>query len=172
MKRKATVLNSRCDPAKFRKLDWDRKCVLRKRGQAETGKTSWAIHQFKNTLKRDDLDELKDLPLNCDGIIFDVLEHVRVVSVHTEAFWMDTRGVSTCHETTPHHDHDHNDTQRQPTKQQHQPTKQQHQPTKQPTNTHTQQKHSNTHSNITATTQRKRREKRSREMNRDRDEER
>ena len=47
-RRKATVLNPRRDPAKFRKIDWERSCALILRGPAETGKTSWAIHQFNN----------------------------------------------------------------------------------------------------------------------------
>ena len=72
-KTKATELNPRCDPAKFRKVDWDRNCALVLRGPAETSKTSWAIHQFAHPFKIEDLDELKDLPVDCYGIIFDEL---------------------------------------------------------------------------------------------------
>ena len=53
------------------KLEWDRSCALILRGPAETGKTSWAIHQFNKPLKIEDLDELKDLPVDCDGVLFD-----------------------------------------------------------------------------------------------------
>jgi len=41
------------------------------RGPAETGKTSWAIHQFERPMKLEDLDELKNIPWDCDGLIFD-----------------------------------------------------------------------------------------------------
>ena len=70
-KRKATLLSDRCDPAKFRKVDWDKSCALILRGPPETGKTSWAIHQFKCPMKIEDLDELKSIPQDCDGLVFD-----------------------------------------------------------------------------------------------------
>ena len=45
------LVNSRNDPAKFKNIGWDRSIALILRGPAETGKTSWAIHQFKNLFK-------------------------------------------------------------------------------------------------------------------------
>tara|TARA_B110000046_G_scaffold34501_1_gene37355 strand:+ start:144 stop:1106 length:963 start_codon:yes stop_codon:yes gene_type:complete len=70
-KRKAETIDDDADPSKFKVIDWDRKKALVLRGPSATCKTNWAIHQFKVPMKIKDLDELKDMPDGCDGIIFD-----------------------------------------------------------------------------------------------------
>lgn len=70
-KRKADTIDDDADPANFKAIPWDRKKALILRGPAGTCKTNWAIYQFKAPIKIEDLDELKDMPDDCDGIIFD-----------------------------------------------------------------------------------------------------
>lgn len=70
-KRKADTIDDDVDIGTFKTINWDRKKALILRGPSGTCKTNWAIAQFKNAMKVEDLDELKHLPDGCDGIIFD-----------------------------------------------------------------------------------------------------
>jgi len=70
-KRGFTELAEGVDPDKFKHIAWDRTKALILRGDSNAGKTQWAICQFKNAFKIEDLDELKELPEGTDGIIFD-----------------------------------------------------------------------------------------------------
>jgi len=70
-KRTYTTLAEGVDPEQFKLLQWDRKKALILRGDSNAGKTQWAIHQFKRPFKFEDLDELKDMPPDTDGLIFD-----------------------------------------------------------------------------------------------------
>ena len=70
-KRKYDTIDDDADPDNFKSIPWDRKKALILRGPAGTCKTNWAIFQFERPIKIEDLDELKDMPYDCDGIIFD-----------------------------------------------------------------------------------------------------
>lgn len=70
-KRPFSKIDDDADPDNFTTIFWNRKKALILRGPAGTCKTNWAIHQFERPIKIEDLDELKELPEDCDGIIFD-----------------------------------------------------------------------------------------------------
>lgn len=70
-KRKFAEIEDDCDPERFKKVKWNRKKALVLKGNAASGKTNWAIHQFKKPVKVEDLDGLKNLPDDCDGLVFD-----------------------------------------------------------------------------------------------------
>ena len=70
-KRKFDQLPTGRDRSQYTRIDWDRTKALIVRGPAGCGKTSWAIAQFERPWKVEDLDELKDMPHDTDGIIFD-----------------------------------------------------------------------------------------------------
>lgn len=69
--RKPDTIDNQADPDKFKEIVWDREKALVLRGPSGTCKTNWAIYQFKTPMKIEELDELKNIPKNCDGIIFD-----------------------------------------------------------------------------------------------------
>lgn len=70
-KRKRAEPGEECDRNKFVKLDWDRKKALVLQGPPGIGKTNWSLAQFENPQLICDLDDLKHLPGDCDGLVFD-----------------------------------------------------------------------------------------------------
>jgi len=70
-KRKRAECGDECDREKFVKLDWDRKKALVLQGPPGIGKTNWSLAQFENPQMICDLDDLKHLPEDCDGLVFD-----------------------------------------------------------------------------------------------------
>jgi len=71
-KRKAETEVEECvDVKRFKEFEWDRKKALVLKGIANCGKTNWAISQFKNPLLICELDTLKEINKNTDGLIFD-----------------------------------------------------------------------------------------------------
>lgn len=59
------------DPKRFKPIPWDRKTALLLKGPPSHGKTPWAIHQFQRPQLISHLDDLKGLPDDCDGLVFD-----------------------------------------------------------------------------------------------------
>lgn len=70
-KRKFAEIEDDCDPERFKKVEWNRKKALVLKGNAASGKTNWAIHQFNQPVMINDIDDLKSLPDDCDGLVFD-----------------------------------------------------------------------------------------------------
>jgi hypothetical protein len=70
-KRQFARIDTGVDPANFKSIEWDRGKALILKGPSETGKTNWAIHQFEHPIKVEDIDNLKNLPSDCDGLVFD-----------------------------------------------------------------------------------------------------
>lgn len=53
-------------------IPWDRKKKsLILRGKPEMGKTQWALAQFKKPYKISQLDQIRHIPDDCDGVVFD-----------------------------------------------------------------------------------------------------
>ena len=61
MKRKFTEMEEGCDPARCKKIDWDRTKSLVIRGNAESGKTNWALAQFERPCMIEDIESLQSL---------------------------------------------------------------------------------------------------------------
>ena len=72
-KRPREELDEDCDRERFKEWDWDRKKALVLRGSGDSGKTNWALAQFKYPILIGDMDDLKNLPEECDGLVFDEL---------------------------------------------------------------------------------------------------
>lgn len=70
-KRKFTELDDEADANRCKKVDWDRKKALVIRGNGSTGKTNWALAQFERPCMIEDIDQLKGIPHDCDGLVFD-----------------------------------------------------------------------------------------------------
>lgn len=70
-KRKFTEIDNECDKSRFKKIEWDRSKALIVRGNTGTGKTNWALSQFEQPMLVCDLDDLRNLPQECDGLVFD-----------------------------------------------------------------------------------------------------
>lgn len=70
-KRKRAEIEDECDRDKFVEIDWDRKRALVLQGPPGIGKTNWSLAQFENPSLICDLDDLKNLPTDCDGLVFD-----------------------------------------------------------------------------------------------------
>lgn len=70
-KRKFTEIDDECDVARFKTMEWDRSKSLVLKGDAATGKTNWALHQFERPCLICDVEDLKHLPHDCDGLVFD-----------------------------------------------------------------------------------------------------
>lgn len=70
-KRKATEMEEGVDLDKFVKIDWDRSKALLLQGPPGIGKTNWALAQFERPQLICDIDDLKELPPDCDGLVFD-----------------------------------------------------------------------------------------------------
>ena len=54
-----------------KKVKWDRTKALVIKGSAGSGKTNWALAQFERPCMIEDIDELKGVPADCDGLVFD-----------------------------------------------------------------------------------------------------
>lgn len=70
-KRKATELEEGVDPKRFKQIEWDRTKALVVRGEAGLGKTNWALSQFSTPHLVSDIEDLRNLPDGCDGVVFD-----------------------------------------------------------------------------------------------------
>jgi len=70
-KRKAAEMEDGLDAADFKTIEWDRKKALVFRGTAGIGKTNWAVSQFKSPIIVTDIEDLRNLPVECDGLVFD-----------------------------------------------------------------------------------------------------
>lgn len=70
-KRKYSEVEKCVDLDKFVKIDWNRSKSLVLRGPPAIGKTNWALSQFSKPFLVCDLDDLKNIPEGCDGLVFD-----------------------------------------------------------------------------------------------------
>lgn len=70
-KRSFTEMEDGVSPDNCKEVDWDRSKALVLKGSAGSGKTNWALAQFKNPCMIEDIDELKGVPADCDGLVFD-----------------------------------------------------------------------------------------------------
>lgn len=70
-KRGFTQLSDCVDKERFVVLDWDRTKSLVLRGPAGIGKTQWALAQFERPILVNEDDCLRNIPLDCDGLVFD-----------------------------------------------------------------------------------------------------
>lgn len=70
-KRKFAEVDDECDKSRFKKIEWDRSKALIVKGNAGTGKTNWALSQFQQPMLVCDMDDLRNLPPECDGLVFD-----------------------------------------------------------------------------------------------------
>lgn len=73
-KRKFTEPAEGVEVSRFKPLDWNRQKALVLRGPAGIGKTQWALAQFNKPIMIEDLDELRDVPPDCDGLVFDEVQ--------------------------------------------------------------------------------------------------
>ncbi len=62
------------DTSQFKNLEWPKRKALVLRGPSGIGKTQWAIAQFHNPIMIEDLDDLKNIPKECDGLVFDEIQ--------------------------------------------------------------------------------------------------
>ena len=75
--------------------DWDpRKQTLVLHGPPNIGKTNWAIAQFKFPFECTNLEDLKDIPVGCDGIVFDNID-VKCLPMNTQKMVTDVRKACT-----------------------------------------------------------------------------
>lgn len=70
-KRKPTQVEDGADKKRCRKVGWNRDLALVLEGPPNTGKTVWALSQFEHPSLICKLDQLRDLPEQCDGLVFD-----------------------------------------------------------------------------------------------------
>jgi len=70
-KRKRCELEDGLDRDAFVSIDWDRTKALVLQGPPGIGKTNWSLAQFARPQLICDLDDLKGLPEDCDGLVFD-----------------------------------------------------------------------------------------------------
>ena len=70
-KRKPTQLEAGCSKSRCISMDWDRSKALVLEGPAGRGKTTWALAQFDHPSMICQLDDLKGLPEQTDGLVFD-----------------------------------------------------------------------------------------------------
>jgi len=70
-KRKFAEIDDECDVTRFKTMDWDRSKALVMKGNAATGKTNWAVNQFKFPVMICDVEDMRNLPAQCDGLVFD-----------------------------------------------------------------------------------------------------
>jgi len=71
MKRKRVCVPDRVDPDRFVELAYDKDVPLVLKGPPNIGKTSWAISRFENPLKVSDIDDLRSITNETDGLVFD-----------------------------------------------------------------------------------------------------
>jgi len=70
-KRKRVQVPDQVNVDKFNEVDYDMKKALVLKGPPNCGKTSWAISRFKNPLKVCDIDDLRQIDKDVDGLVFD-----------------------------------------------------------------------------------------------------
>lgn len=66
-----TALEEGIDVKRFKTFTYDKSKALVLKGLADCGKTNWAIAQFKNPIMINELDQLRDIKKDTDGLIFD-----------------------------------------------------------------------------------------------------
>jgi len=71
MKRKRVQVHARVDVTKFKDLEYDKEKALVLKGPPAIGKTSWAVSRFENPLKICDIDDLRMINKDTDGLVFD-----------------------------------------------------------------------------------------------------
>jgi len=71
-KRKIEAEPESCvDIKRFKQFDFDKAKALVLKGTANCGKTNWALSQFKKPLLICELDQLKEITQDTDGLVFD-----------------------------------------------------------------------------------------------------
>ena len=70
-KRKFSAIENGVEAERFKELEWNRAKALVLRGPPNTGKTNWALSQFTKPFLVCDLDDLKNIPEGCNGLVFD-----------------------------------------------------------------------------------------------------
>lgn len=66
-----TALEDGIDVKRFKEFHYDKNKALVLKGLPNCGKTNWAISQFEHPLMINELDQLRDIKPNTDGLIFD-----------------------------------------------------------------------------------------------------
>ena len=70
-KRKRIEVEESVDIKKFKEYEYDKKKSLVLKGPPALGKTNWAISRFNHPLLITDIDDLRDITKETDGLVFD-----------------------------------------------------------------------------------------------------